>query len=255
MKYPLRTCANAGFTLVELAIVLAILGLLAGGILGGQAMIRSSTLNKVGRELQQYSGAVAQFHSRFKALPGDMTNATNYWGTDPDGCPTHVNRIGKSETCNGNGDRIITIPEAFRAWQHLANAGLVDGEFTGVAGVSGVNHMAPGNNIPKGPIAKSGYGLVSSSLFPTLLAAPAIPEPILFFGTETTTLNNAAAVTAEDMLKLDSKLDDGKPASGTILSVNNTTAPNCVTTDTALAEYSIPTSVIGCAVYLLIPGI
>ncbi|MBN9993879.1 prepilin-type N-terminal cleavage/methylation domain-containing protein, partial [Listeria monocytogenes] len=72
--------AKPGFSLIELSIVLVILGLLTGGILAGQSLIRAAELRSVGEEYQKNRTAVATFRDKYFAIPGDMTNATSFWG-------------------------------------------------------------------------------------------------------------------------------------------------------------------------------
>lgn len=67
------------FSLVELSIVLVILGLLTGGILAGQNLIRAAELRSVTTQLQQYQTALQTFRNKYFALPGDMTKATDFW--------------------------------------------------------------------------------------------------------------------------------------------------------------------------------
>ena len=69
-----------GFSLVELSIVLVILGLLTGGILGGQALIRAAELRAATTESQRYLAAINSFRDKYFALPGDMAIATRFWG-------------------------------------------------------------------------------------------------------------------------------------------------------------------------------
>ncbi|MGB1539945.1 MAG: prepilin-type N-terminal cleavage/methylation domain-containing protein, partial [Rickettsiales bacterium] len=71
---------HTGFSLVELSIVLAIIGLLAGGILGGRNLIRSAELRSIITERKQYWDAVSIFHDRYMELPGDMSDAEDHWG-------------------------------------------------------------------------------------------------------------------------------------------------------------------------------
>ena len=124
-----------GFSLVELSIVLVILGLLTGGILAGQNMIRAAELRSVITEFQTYQTSQRTFQGKYLALPGDMTNATDFWGSAGgagfigDGCEA-ASGTG-TQTCNGNGNGAINTPasaseygERFTYWQHLANAGL-----------------------------------------------------------------------------------------------------------------------------------
>ena len=70
-----------GFSLVELSIVLVILGLLVGGVLTGQSLIRAAELRSVSTEYSRYVASVHTFRDKYFALPGDMTNATQFWGT------------------------------------------------------------------------------------------------------------------------------------------------------------------------------
>ena len=67
-----------GFTLIELSIVIVIIGLIAGGILVGKDMIRAAEIRAIATELQHYRAAVKTFEATYDALPGDMTNATEF---------------------------------------------------------------------------------------------------------------------------------------------------------------------------------
>lgn len=64
------------FSLVELSIVLVILGLLVGGILAGQSLIRASELRAVTSEQARIVTAIQAFRDKYFALPGDMRNAS-----------------------------------------------------------------------------------------------------------------------------------------------------------------------------------
>ncbi|PZP85253.1 MAG: hypothetical protein DI582_06390 [Azospirillum brasilense] len=119
-----------GFSLVELSIVLVILGLLTGGILGGQALIRAAELRSVTSEYTRWVTATQTFRDKYFALPGDMSNATAFWGTqDPTPATCATTPSSSALTCNGSGDGLINPTsspgsnELFRFWQHLAMPG------------------------------------------------------------------------------------------------------------------------------------
>ncbi|NHZ39610.1 prepilin-type N-terminal cleavage/methylation domain-containing protein [Massilia aquatica] len=103
-----------GFTLVEIAIVLVIIGLLLGGVLKGQGLIDSAKVKNIIQQSNSLSAAVNAYQDKFRALPGDDVQAT-----------THV----AGATANGNGDGQIT--EYLAAPQHLALSGFITGAYNG----------------------------------------------------------------------------------------------------------------------------
>src|SRR4051794_31617755 len=134
-----------GFSLLELSIVLVIIGLITGGIMAGRQMVRAAELRSVMSDLSKYQTTVNTFREKYQGLPGDMKNAESYWGTASGGCPDGAGT--GTQTCNGNGNNqvegITSVAdpyETFRFWQHLANAGLVEGQYTGVTGGASNNY-------------------------------------------------------------------------------------------------------------------
>lgn len=106
--------AQGGFTLVEIAIVLVIIGLLLGGVLKGQGLIDSAKVKNIIQQSSALSAAVNAYQDKFRALPGDDALAKS-----------HV----PGAAANGNGDGQIT--EYQGAPQHLALAGLITGSYNG----------------------------------------------------------------------------------------------------------------------------
>jgi prepilin-type N-terminal cleavage/methylation domain-containing protein len=66
---------QSGFTLVEIAIVLVIIGLLLGGVLKGQELINSAKVKNMINDFRTVSSLVYSYQDRFKAFPGDQTQA------------------------------------------------------------------------------------------------------------------------------------------------------------------------------------
>lgn len=110
---------QAGFTLIELAIVLVIIGLLLGGVLKGQELINSAKVKNMAQDFRNIQVYVYSYQDKFKALPGDDKAAKE-----------HV-----AATNNGDGNGVIegvwsataNTAESFNFWQHIRLAGLATG--------------------------------------------------------------------------------------------------------------------------------
>ena len=248
------------FTLVELSIVLVIIGLLVGGVLTGQSLIRAAELRSVSSQLQRYQAAVMTFRDKYFALPGDMTNATAYWGTATN-CPgTSAQPSTTAATCNGDGDGKLSVAaansdEVFRFWQHLANAGLIEGNYTGVPNSSATS-SASTTNVPSGRISSSlWYIFYWGTLSGSSQAFDGNYGNAFEFGAPTSNGDPAANILkAEDLYNLDLKLDDGKPATGTIV-IRQTgwtgTACTDSTASTSLtANYLLTNTAVACVMFV-----
>jgi prepilin-type N-terminal cleavage/methylation domain-containing protein len=103
-----------GFTLVEIAIVLVIIGLLLGGALKGQEMIKSAKVKSQMQQMDAISAAINTYQDKFGVIPGKDSNATT--------------NTGIASLTNGNGVGSFTGPEGDQfIWQHLQAANLLAG--------------------------------------------------------------------------------------------------------------------------------
>lgn len=254
---------NNAFSLVELSIVLVILGLLTGGILTGQSLIRASELRSISTDLNRYVTATQTFRDKYFALPGDMRNATAFWGTAAN-CPgTAAQPSTTAATCNGDGNGIVidisgnpNSNEIYRFWQHLANAGLVEGTFTGVTGPGHVNYNSVnGWNVPRAKISNTGFSIYhwSSIDISAAWAFEGSYGNVILVGTESAvTPNQGFFLRAEEMWNVDTKMDDGRPGLGKIVTYESHTSCHTATPSTTAAvagtaEYALTNSTIGCA--------
>ncbi len=204
-----------GFSLVELSIVLVILGLLTGGILAGQSLIRAAEIRSISTDFDRYNAAFYTFRDKYFAIPGDMRNATKFWGAQTgvttDGvvtaCVNLTTAATSVATCNGDGDGLIhtvdsgtTYHERHRSWQHLANAGLIEGTYSGIAGTSAAAHVVIGENAPRSKISDAGFSMMymQSQTTASTNWFPGSYGNVLFFGSEGTSTNWGAAITPEE---------------------------------------------------------
>ena len=131
---------QAGFTLIEIAIVLVIIGLLLGGVLKGQEMITSSKIKRTSNDYNGVAAAVYSYLDRYSALPGDDPNANARWGIT---------------ITSGDGDGIVDAAEGPDVWEHLRSSGLVAG-----TGANNPIHAFGGEII----VQDGGNGLSSTSI-------------------------------------------------------------------------------------------
>ena len=119
------TNRQAGFTLVEIAIVLVIIGLLLGGILKGQEMITQARIKNVVNDFNGITAAYFSYQDRYRAIPGDDAGAQARWTLGAAAVP--------STPGNGTVDGAYNVgtagvePESRLFWWHLRQAGFIPG--------------------------------------------------------------------------------------------------------------------------------
>ncbi len=146
MNYRNRS-RQAGFTLVEIAIVLVIIGLLLGGVLKGQELIENSKTKSIVNDMKAVQAAYNGYIDRYKSLPGDETAATMLargW-TGAAGAPAGtagngVLNITAAETITGG----VAATEAAAFWRALRGSGLLAGDPTAVGVAALPRHSAGG---------------------------------------------------------------------------------------------------------------
>jgi prepilin-type N-terminal cleavage/methylation domain-containing protein len=250
-----------GFSLIELSIVLVILGLLVGGILVGQSMIRNSEVASVITERGKYKDAILAFRDKYASYPGDIPDATNYWGSaGGDGSnPGCLNGQTTSAiaTCNGNGNGLVadggaSFSERFTLWKHLANASLIEGGFLGrTSGAMGTFEPTIGANVPAATLANSYWGVLMLSgtiTGDTNFFDGTYPGNILFIAAP-----NGAPMEPIEAQGIDTKIDDGNPTRGFVFATKSTGTPaNCTTPTASAALYNTTSSSRTCNLYFWI---
>lgn len=246
-----------GFSLVELSIVLVILGLLVGGILAGQSLIHAAELRAHMRFNQEFAVAWTTFRDKYFAYPGDMTNATSFWGDYNSVCPDAAITNGSPGTCNGNGDGKIAwstpSAEAPHVGPQLTLAGL--GNYTLSGGGTSYGHYIASNNISQSEMWTH-VGANSTSAADLYTGAAPLGSLMQGNALQTARYNSLSAggtnsprspvFNPEDTWNLDSKMDDGVPVSGAFQAANGMTYgqvasiyDNCLTASGSTYVYSL----------------
>jgi len=184
---------QSGFTLIEIAIVLVIIGLLLGGILKGQELITQGRIRNVANDFQSMTAAINLYQDRYRALPGDDAGAAARWTITPPSGGTLGDGI-----IAGTYNSATATDESRQFWLHLRRAGLVGGAVT--------DDQTP-------PNAASGVTGVQNGAF-------GIPGIV-------TCSNNLPAKIAQ---AIDTQFDDGDATSGTVRGIAGITADTTVPT-------------------------
>jgi prepilin-type N-terminal cleavage/methylation domain-containing protein len=188
MTYPQIKRRQSGFTLIEIAIVLVIIGLLLGGILKGQELITQGRIRNVANDFQSMTAAINLYQDRYRALPGDDAGAAARWTIT---APTPSSGIVGDGLIAGNYNTTTAADESRQFWLHLRRAGLVGG-------------AVDDNTTP--PNAASGITGVQNSAF-------SIPGIVICS-------NNLPAKIAQ---AVDTQFDDGVATTGTVRAGTSTT--------------------------------
>jgi prepilin-type N-terminal cleavage/methylation domain-containing protein len=264
-----------GFTLIEIAVVLVIIALIISGVVVSRSMIRSAEIREAMSEYSRYAQAIGEFKDKYRALPGDMINAQSYWGINSN-CPAGDTGVRKRETCNGNGNGMIGASDGggtvnpdgeewFMAWQHLANAGLIEGLYSGAAGSNGDVTADLDINVPASKIKGAGWTLMyytqsgnTVSLWGSDSGYGSYGH-IFFLGAPKFNINDPTvypAMTPAEAFEIDTKMDDGKPSTGKIRSMRkgNTMTPNCLAADSdpATDGYFLTYTLNACALLFIL---
>jgi len=206
----LKNKKQAGFSLIESAIVLVIMGLLIGAVLKGKDLIESARLKRVIAQLNEYRLATSAFLDRYDALPGDFNKASSI----------------DVRLTNGNGNGIVDgtglapNSEALHFWAHLSAAGFIGSP--GPPQTENVGEFGKG-----APETSIGGGF-------TIENNPHGLKGLWFIlGNKSGDHGYGGLLTPTQAQSIDKKMDNGHPTSGKVRAMDgaDTPANGCVPED------------------------
>ena len=200
---------QTGFTLIELAIVLVIIGLLLGGVLRGQELINSARVKNITRDFQNVQVYVYGYQDRFRALPGDDGIAATHMAgaTNPAAANANNGRI------DGAWDSANVADESYLFWQHVRLAGLAPGSTNTADAAAFQPRNAAGGRLGIQSIA-GGFNTITG-----MQGAYAVCSGLIL---------------GRDATQLDTTLDDGNTETGNVRVIATANAPGAAATTLAV---------------------
>ncbi len=195
---------QSGFTLIEISIVLVIIGLILGGALKGQELIQTAKVRSTINQIDGVKAAYYAFQDRFRALPGDYSQALVNLPNPPAG----------TTIANGNGNgQVAGGAEEGQLWAQLGVAGFLTGNFNGTASAS--DYGCPDVTCLPNPFSGTMHVAFGSQAVGTagnsheLISGRRIPVGII--------------------AEIDRKIDDGNPNGGIFQASQNGAFAACIT--------------------------
>jgi prepilin-type N-terminal cleavage/methylation domain-containing protein len=208
---------QSGFTLVEIAIVLVIIGLLLGGILKGQELINSAKVKNLANDFRTVPTYIYAYQDKYKALPGDDGAATTHMSTCTGTC-ANGNANG---VINGAWDSVTATDESWQFWGHVRKANLAPGPDTWTTAAN-TDPYAP-KNVDGGRIGVQSGAVIT--------------------GMSGTYSLCSSGLLGKFAKQLDIQMDDGNTAAGSLRAHADGAALGSVSTATASIDDALPYTV------------
>ncbi len=207
---------QSGFTLVEIAIVLVIIGLLLGGVLKGQELVNNAKVKNLANDFRGISSFVYAYQDRFRALPGDDAAAATHLNGGTTATTPAGGTVGNARI-NGNWNSATTTDESYLFWQHVRLAGLATGTTN-----TGAADYRPRNS--EGGL----IGVTSDAV----LTTPTTPYPASFYVC-------SQGIQGRFVRQIDVMIDDGNTQTGTVRAITDGSASVVDATAVAAANDAV----------------
>jgi len=192
---------QSGFTLVEIAIVLVIIGLLLGGVLKGQELVNNAKVKNLANDFRGISSFVYAYQDRFRALPGDDAAANTHLNGGTAATTPAAANVGNARI-NGNWNSATATDESYLFWQHVRLAGLA----------TGTTNTAAADYRPRN--SEGGLIGVTSD---AVLTTPSTPYPASFYVC-------SQGIQGRFVRQIDVMIDDGNTQTGSVRAITDGSA-------------------------------
>jgi len=225
--------AEQGFTLIELSIVLVIIGLIVGGVLVGQDLIKAAEIRATVSQIEKYNSAINTFRNKYNGIPGDLAGSQAsafglYYFTTTMNSAGFGDGNGLIEGGGSGKEAFIGEPPMF--FLHLSQANLIDGMYGAgganvtlasatTSGGSGIANLSAGTTaatvmqvLPPAKLGRGNYITVGSTggyNFFMIAGVSVISQAGAY-----SAANNY--LTPLEAYNMDKKVDDGQPGSGSV---------------------------------------
>ncbi|MFM9912974.1 MAG: prepilin-type N-terminal cleavage/methylation domain-containing protein [Methylophilaceae bacterium] len=221
---------QSGFTLIELAIVLVIIGLLLGGVLKGQELITNAKVKSMANELKAMQIMVYGYQDKFRALPGDDILVTTHILNST--LATTGGTAGNAQL-EGAWNSLTNTDETYLFWQHVRMSGLAQGSpLFGTAAQAAAY-------IPRN--SDGGQMGISSMLFFKGATGFGISDANF----EGTFAACTAGITGKLAKQIDVTIDDGNPQTGSVRARIEPVVAASAPSDAIVSESALHTVCLG----------
>ena len=260
MSKPLKQTSQAGFTLVELAIVMIIIGLLIAGVLKGQELIANARVTSTVAQVKAIDAAISTFKDTYQALPGDIATPNTRLPNCANAC---LAAASVPNNGNGNLDGLNSFAAAAGVEARAFFPDLADADL--ITGIIDNNTATFGHDFPMSKIDGSGFipGTVTNTIaadmpgaINTLLGTPSGLYLALTNNAATAPTVATVGLKPKEAGAIDLKMDDGVPGTGSVVGIGTAAggAGGCGTAIDNTGVYNSQASAENCGLYIRVQG-